>query len=160
MFLKLKKTKLPMKIVYCLSEKLKADPEYMNLVQALTLDNSRPYVGLNGTYGLFGSKEWWDNIEKGKIQLRCISGIIKRAYVAGQDPSPINNTIDLLLDDGTIETVGIYVNKDEDANLFKVGYKASVVYALDELKPEAQHNFGQKYNEIALEMAVSLEPLE
>ena len=42
MFLKLEKIKHPMKIVYRLSEKLKADPEYMTLVQALTLDNSRP----------------------------------------------------------------------------------------------------------------------
>lgn len=56
MFLKLEKTKHPMKIVYFLSEKLKANPEYMNLVQALTLDNSKPYVGLNGTYGLLAHK--------------------------------------------------------------------------------------------------------
>ena len=160
MFLKFEKTKHPMKIVYFLSEKLKANPEYMNLVQALTFDKSKPYVGLNGTYGLFGSQKWWESIEQGKIQLRSLSGIIKRSYVAGQDPSPINNTIDLLLDDGSIEAVGIYVNNDEDANLFKVGYMASVVYALDELKPEAMRNFGQKYHEITLEMAVSLEPVE
>ncbi len=69
MFLKLEKIKHPMKIVYRLSEKLKADPEYMTLVQALTLDNSRPYVGLNGTYGLFGSQKWWESIEQGKMTL-------------------------------------------------------------------------------------------
>ncbi|WP_392552112.1 hypothetical protein RHO14_11735 [Orbus wheelerorum] len=159
MFLKLEKMNHPMKIVYFLSEKLVVDPEYMNLVQSLTLDNSKPYVGLRGSYGLFGSQKWWENIEQGKIKLRSLSGIIKKAYVAGQDPSQINNTIDLLLEDGSIETVGIYVNKYEDANLFKVGYMASVVYALDELKPEAIRNFGQRYHEVTLEMAVSLEPI-
>ena len=49
MFPKLEKTKHPMKLVYRLSEKLKANPEYMTLVQALTLDNSKLYGGLNGT---------------------------------------------------------------------------------------------------------------
>ncbi|WP_176701267.1 hypothetical protein [Gilliamella sp. wkB108] len=56
--------------------------------------------------------------------------------------------------------MGINVNKDEDVNLFKVGYMASVVCTLDELKPEAMRNLGQKYHEITLEMAVSLESVE
>ncbi len=160
MLLKLNNTKVPMKLVYLLSEDLKEDPEYAVLVRALTLNKSKPYVGLNGTYGLFDSQEWWNNIEQGKMPLQILSGIIKRAYVAGQDPSPVNNTIDLLLDDGSIHMVGIYVNQKQDVNLFKVGHMVSIAYALDELKPEAIRNFGQKYNTIALEMVVSLEPVK
>lgn len=158
MLLKLENTKVPMKLVYLLSAELKADPEYVSLTQALTLDRSRPYVGLNGTYGLFGTQEWWDSINRGKMPLLFLSGIIKRAYVTGQDPSDFNNTIDLLLDDGTIQSIGIYTNQEEDSDFFKEGHITSIVYALDELKPEAMLNFGQKYNQIALEMAVSLEP--
>lgn len=160
MLLKLENSKVPMKMVYLLSEKLKVNPEYASLTQALTLDSTKPYVGLNGTNGLFGTKEWWDSIEQGRIPLLFISGVIKRTYVAGQDPSNFNNTVDLLLEDGTIQSVGIYTNKKEDSKLFKIGYNASIVYALDELKPQAMLNFGQKYNQIALEMAVSLEPIE
>ena len=63
----LENTQTPMKLVYLLSEELKADPEYVSLTQALTLDKSKPYVGLNGTYGLFGSQEWWAI----KIKCRC-----------------------------------------------------------------------------------------
>ncbi|OCG78880.1 hypothetical protein A9G42_02405 [Gilliamella sp. Nev6-6] len=160
MLLKLENSKVPMKMVYLLSEKLKVNPEYASLTQALTLDHTKPYVGLNGTNGLFGTKEWWNSIEQGRIPLLFISGIIKKAYVAGQDPSNFNNTLDLLLEDGTIQSVGIYANKKKDSKLFKIGYSASIVYALDELKPQAALNFGQKYNQIALEMAVSLEPVE
>ncbi|OCG39518.1 hypothetical protein A9G29_08880 [Gilliamella sp. Fer2-1] len=149
-----------MKLVYLLSEELKAKPEQITLAQSLTLDKSKPYMGLNGTNGLFGTKEWWNSIEQGRIPLLFISGIIKKAYVAGQDPSNFNNTVDLLLEDGTIQSVGIYANKKKDSKLFKIGYSASIVYALDELKPQAALNFGQKYNQIALEMAVSLEPVE
>jgi len=156
----LENTQTPMKLVYLLSEELKADPEYVSLTQALTLDKSRPYVGLNGTYGLFGSQEWWDSINQGKMPLLSLSGVIKKAYVAGQDPSDFNNTIDLLLDDGTIQSVGIYTNQNEDLSSFEKGHRASIVYALDELKPKAMLNFGQKYNKIALEMAVSLKPVE
>lgn len=67
-----------MKLVYLLSEELKADPEYVSLTQALTLDKSKPYVGLNGTYGLFGSQEWWDSINQGKMPLLSLSGVIKK----------------------------------------------------------------------------------
>ena len=160
MLLKLENSKVPMKLVYLLSEELKNDPEYVSLTQKLTLDKSKPYIGLNGTYGLFGSQEWWDNINNNKMPLLFLSGIIKRAYIAGQEPLRYNNTIDLLLDDGSIQMVGIYVNDKSNADLFKVGYKTSIIYALDELKSGAARNFGQKYNEIALEMAVSLEPVE
>ncbi|MWP61539.1 hypothetical protein [Gilliamella sp. Pas-s25] len=160
MLLKLENSKVPMKMVFLLSEELKNNPERVALTQALTLDKSKPTMGLKGINGLFGSKEWWNSIEQGRIPLLFISGIIKKAYVAGQDPSNFNNTVDLLLEDGTIQSVGIYTNKRVDSKLFKIGYSASIVYALDELKPQAVLNFGQKYNQIALEMAVSLEPVE
>jgi hypothetical protein len=160
MLLELENMNIAMKVVYLLSEELKQDPEYILLTQSLTLDEARPNMGLKGTHGLFGSREWWSSIEQRKMPLRFLSGIIKRAYVAGQDPSPLNNTIDLLLDDGTVQAVGIYVNDDKDTDFFKVGHMVSIVYALDELKPGAVLNFGQKYNQIALEMAVSLESVQ
>ena len=62
--------------------------------------------------------------------------------------------------EGTIQSIGIYTNQEEDSDFFKEGHITSIVYALDELKPEAMLNFGQKYNQIALEMAVSLEPVK
>ncbi|SCC25333.1 hypothetical protein GA0061080_105623, partial [Gilliamella intestini] len=101
MLLKLENSKVPMKMVYLLSEKLKKNPEKAALTQALTLDKTKPKMGLKGTNGLFGTKEWWNSIEQGRIPLLFISGIIKKAYVAGQDPSNFNNTVDLLLEDGT-----------------------------------------------------------
>lgn len=149
----------PMKKVYSLSEELKEDPEYAALTRSVTLDESKPNIGLNGTFGLFDTKEWWDNIKQRKMPLLFLNGVIKRSYVAGQDSSKFNNTIDLLLDDGSIKMTSIYVNNESDADLFKVGHAVSIVYALDELKPAAASLFGQKYNQIALEMAISLEPV-
>lgn len=160
MLLKLENSTVPMKMVFLLSEELKKNPERVALTQALTLDTSKPTLGLKGTNGLFGSKEWWDSIGQGRIPLLFISGIIKKVYVAGQDPSNFNNTVDLLQEDGTIRSVGIYTNRKADSKLFKIGYKASIVYALDEMKQQPDVDGSINRSKTALEMAVSLEPVE
>src|ERR1700741_3554408 len=104
MLLHLDEISEPMKMVYKLSEELENDHERVKLTQALTLDASKPSAGLKGVFGLFGSQEWWRNIEEKAIPLLYISGIIQRVYLAGQDASDLNNTIDLLLSDGSIRS--------------------------------------------------------
>ena len=161
MLLELEKAPVPMKLVYLLSEELKKNTKRMALAQALTLDKSRPTMGLKGTHGLFGSQEWWDNIEKREMPLLFLSGIIQRTYVAGQDPSPRDNSFSLLLDNGSIheESIYHYTNK-EDKNLFRVGSRVDIVYALDEMKQQPAPDGGVNYLDITLEMAVSLQPIE
>lgn len=159
MLLDLNSTGYLMKNVYLLSEELKLDTQQVALTQALTLNKSRPQMGLKGTHGLFGSDEWWENIGQKKMPLEFFSGVITRAYIAGQDESGMNNTIELLLDDGSIRTLGIYVNIPEDALLFQIGHRADIVYVLDELKLQPAPDGGDNYSKIALEMAVSLTPV-
>lgn len=161
MFLQLDKSATPMKRVYLLSRELEADPEQVALAQALTLNAAKPRMGLKGTLGLFGSPEWWASIEQRKMPLRFISGVIQRAYVAGQDESvTLNNAIDLLLDDGSVLMESIYVNNKDDVNLFRAGHWVEVAYALDELKRQPAQDGGVNYSDIVLEMAVSLEPIK
>lgn len=149
-----------MRCVYLLSEELQLDPGQIALTQALTLNQAKPQMGLKGTHGLFGSSEWWASIQERRMPLLFISGVITRVYVAGQDDSGINNTIDLLQDDGSVRTVGIYVNKPDDARLFQVGHRAEIVYVLDELKLQPARDGGVNYSKIALEMTVSVQPVE
>jgi hypothetical protein len=156
--LNVKEADRPMKLVYRLEEDLKKDKERVFLTQNLTLDKSRPFMGLKGTYGLFASREWWDSIREGKMPLMYYSGVILRAYVTGQDQRAVNNIIDLKIDDDSVRAVGIYVNNKADAKLFRVGYRASIVYALDELKKQPGPDGGVNYSKVALEMAVSLQP--
>jgi hypothetical protein len=159
MLLHLDKVGVPMKRVYLHSEKLKADPERVADAQALTLNKSKPLLGLKGTHGLYGSPEWWASIEQRKVPLLFVSGIVRRAYVAGQDGGNENNGIDLLLEDGSVRAEGIYVNDKADISLFRVGCQVELVYALDELKKQPAPDGGINYAEIPLEMAVSLEPI-
>jgi hypothetical protein len=160
MFLQLDKSGLPMKRVYLLSEELKANPEQVVLTQALTLNASRPHMGLRGTLGLFDSPEWWANIEQGKMPLKFTTGIIRRVSVAGMDGGDENNNIQLLLDDGSVIEEGIYVNDKADIALFRVGCRVELVCALDETKRQPAPDGGVNYSEVTLEMAVSLESVK
>jgi hypothetical protein len=160
MLLKLDNTKIPMKLVYSLSDELKEKPEQIALTQALTLDSSRPNMGLKGNNGLFGSDEWWDSIAQKKMLLLSVSGVITRTYVAGQDPSLLDNSFSLSLDDGSTceESIYSYI-KEEDKKLFRIGSKVEIIYARDELKRRMTSGEAAYLN-IVLEMAVSLKPVE
>jgi hypothetical protein len=114
-------------------------------------------MGLRGAHGLFASAEWWKNVESGTIPIRRVSGVIVDAYVAGQDASPFNNTVDLKCGDGVVRTVGLYANNPSDARLFRIGRVAEVVYVLDELKAQPSPTGDTDYLEIAVEMAVAVE---
>ncbi|MDN4065338.1 MULTISPECIES: hypothetical protein [Ralstonia solanacearum species complex] len=157
MLLRLEEFGVPMKLVFRFEDRLREDPMQIQLAQALTLNPAKPRMGLRGTHGLFGSLEWWASIREGRMPLLYLSGVVQRAYVAGQDPSDSNNTIDLKLNDGAVQTVGIYVNKKTDAGLFRPGCRVGIVYALDELKQQPAADGGINYAKIALEMAVSVE---
>lgn len=159
MLLKLDDAPASMRLVYLLSEDLKKDPRRVEMAQELSQDSSRPLMGLKGTHGLFGSDEWWDSIRDGRIPVSFISGIIRSAYVAGQDEYGLNNTVDLILEDGSIVPVGIYTNSNSDVALFKPGCMVRVVYAFDELRRQPAKDGGMNYSKVALEMAVSEAPV-
>lgn len=146
-----------MKKVFDLAIELETDPERVALTQALTLNTAKPQMGLAGTFGLFGSAEWWESIRDGRMPLQIVGGAITRVYRAGQDSSGPSNTVDVHAEDGSSQSVGIYLNDPHDLRLFRVGHSVGIAYALDELKPQAARN-GDTYSRIALEMAVTLVP--
>jgi hypothetical protein len=146
---------LMMKLVYQLSKDLQLDPEQVADAQALTLDQSRPNIGLKGTSGLFGSAEWWANISAGVMPVKRIAGFIERTYVAGQDRLSAPNTFDMRMTSGEMRMEGIYTNLPEDVALYRPGRKVEVVYVLDELKGTSPDG-GARYSEIVLEVSVEL----
>jgi len=146
--------------VFDLREELRVDPERVRLTQALTLNADKPTRGLKGTYGLFGSAEWWNNIEAKNIPLLKISGIIDRAYHAGQGETGPNNMIDLVTDDGQYMSVGIYLNDPKNVVFFKKGHQAEILYALDPLKQQPASDGSVNCSRVAVCMSVSTEPVE
>lgn len=93
-----------MKTIYNFKQRIKEDPEYIRKAHELTLNTTKPKAGLKGTYGLLGSKEWWDNLENGSIPQKEISGTIKKVYLTGQDNTEDFNTIDIETENKTLCT--------------------------------------------------------
>lgn len=93
MLLRLEDFCVPMKLVFRLEDRLRDDPERVRLAQALTLDSSRPRMGLRGTHGLFGSPEWWASIREGEIPLSIKMGLFCVPMLQGK--SQVHGTIQL-----------------------------------------------------------------
>lgn len=123
-----------MRTIYLLSKELADDPEQVRQTQELTLDRSRPQLGLKGSRGLFASTEWWEAISRGMIPTRTISGRILKVYVTGMERGLAPNTIDIRTDTGEEHVAGIYVNSRKDHSEFRAGRWVEIVYALDDLK--------------------------
>lgn len=147
-----------MKLVYDFAEVLREDIEQVKLAQALTLDTSRPRMGLRGDHGLFGSEEWWESIRNGHLKTVTHSGVIERTYFAGQDSRWGNqvNSFSLLLADGSLIDQSIYATKKIDRSLFVPGAVVLMVSALDELKSQPALDGGTNYSKVVLEVAISV----
>ncbi len=115
----------------------------MRSTHALTLD-STTNSGLSGVYGLYGTSEWWDNIEKGNIEIYIVSGVIadfSKGNVFVDDGAMINIISDNNQDD--IYEGVVFTNenlKKEYSHLYSIGNKIVVFYILDELKDKDTWN--------------------
>jgi hypothetical protein len=146
-----------MKLVYELAKDLERDPEQVRHTRELTLDASRPLMGLRGNCGLFATEEWWQSIKSGRLKTKPIAGVIETTYFAGQDArwGDEVNSMRLLLDDGTRHDDSIYALERSDAKLFIPGARVVLVYVLDQLKQQPAADGLVNYLDILLEVAVS-----
>ncbi|NHZ96740.1 hypothetical protein [Massilia sp. CCM 8734] len=157
MFLRLDEADVPMKLVYQLKEDLRRDPERVQQTQALTLNASRPCMGLSGRLGLYGSPEWWANIQNGVIRQEIVSGLITRVYISGWGEDEIN-AFSFVTPYEEVDHEDIHVINQADANLFQVGSRVDVLYCYYELKHQPAEDGTIVYLKEVVEMAVSLEP--
>ena len=147
-----------MKIVYTLRNKLERDPEHVRVAQALTLNKGKPSMGLKGAHGLYGSEEWWRNVDKGAIRRARYSGVIRELYVAGQDGDTEPNSFRIESNDGVKYGWGIVADEEADKALYQVGRWAEVETIFDELKrlnPDGSPTF----LEHPLRISLSTEPV-
>lgn len=146
------------KTVWNLREHLRANADEVRETQALTLDKTRPYMGLSGVSGLFGTSEWWDSIASGRIPTVNRAGTITKLVFAGQDSRRGGevNSFEMALDAGGVVLESIYTHRKEDRRLFKVGARVLTTYALDELKKQPAPEGGVNRLAILLEMRVEV----
>ena len=113
-------------------------------------------MGLAGTYGLFASPLWWQNIENGVMPLKQVLTKICKLYTCGQDDDEPLNSFDASTGDGSIHSEGICLNDIDDFKYFQIGKTVKMIYALDPLKELAQKKQKAAYSAILLELAIEV----
>ncbi|MFZ6713385.1 hypothetical protein [Undibacterium sp. TC9W] len=144
------------KLVYQLERYLQEHPDDMRDVQLLTLNDEKPYAGLKGVQGLYGSDEWWTNIRNGVIPSEQVTAQISDIFAVGfpGDNNPATE-LQLLLTDGSYKLLTMKANDPKDFKLFKIGCQIMTFHAFNELKNPSSY-FGKPYP-ILIEIAVSVD---
>lgn len=128
-----------MTTIYDLATALKSDPQQIADTQALTLDTSRPSIGLSGAYGLFASDDWWENLKTGIIPTRSYSGVIESVRFEGMHNEGRGFTMKLD-EDGTYE-YSCVANDKRDLKLHRPGVRLRVTTYLDKMKNGSEMEF-------------------
>ncbi|MEQ1618699.1 MAG: hypothetical protein ABL883_10190 [Terricaulis sp.] len=123
-----------MKVVYALKDELARDPERLRRTHALSLNKEKPLMGLAATHGLFGSPEWWRDVDKGLIRREQYRGVITRLFVAGMDYGDEPNSFEIESNDGVKFIWNMLSLEEGDASLYQVGRWAEIETVFTELK--------------------------
>jgi hypothetical protein len=84
-------------------------------------------LGLEPTHGLFGSAEWWRNIESRRLPLIQASGNITDIYSVGEAEHPEFTMVD---NAGIESSWTREANRTEDDDLYLIGRRVEVDYVL------------------------------
>lgn len=121
-------------IVFDIWEDMNERPDYYLELVKTSQDSRKPKLGMSIEFGLFGSAEWRQSIESGKIEKRKVMGQIIECFEAGQDNSGIPNTIRIVCEDGSLDECGMYTSGGVSENAYRVGTKIEATFLLHPLK--------------------------
>jgi hypothetical protein len=131
-----------LKEIYTLEKDLESDPKRVELAQKLTIDDSRPSMGLKGTYGLFASEKWWRNFHNNKIPKVIYNGVIEDVHFSGMHNE--SKSFTLRLDDGGIYKYSLVADQKSDLKLYKEGARLQVVTYIEKMKNGSEQDFVYK----------------
>ena len=120
--------------VYTLRRELENDPDGLKLTQQVSLDRKKDWVGLSARLGLYGTEEWWRNVESGAIPRAHYNGIIAETYYAGMDTDRRHNSFRMKTDEGRDFSWGMVPERSSYKGLYRPGHRAEIVTIFQELK--------------------------
>lgn len=100
MYIDLTSYTVELELVYEFSKDMLNNPNMIKDTHKLTLDESRPFMGIRGDKGLFATQEWWNNIYDRVIPSEIKSGVITRTYAAGMESLGQVNSFEYLDEEG------------------------------------------------------------
>ena len=109
---------------------LRKDTQRVEQVQKATLTTKD--FGIQPTHGLFGSPDWWRNIENGELPVQTLRGIISRVYMGSMGDWPEFQVASE--DNGITESFTRMFHKREQDAAYQVGKKIEVDYVWQKFK--------------------------
>ena len=158
MYIDLSSYPFELELVYEFSKDIANDPDMIRDTHKLTLDDTKPFMGLRGDKGLFATQEWWDNIHAKVIPSEIKSGVITRTYTAGMENLSEDNSFDYVDKKGDIYSEGIYTLNKAQKKLFKLNHLVVIYYVYDEMKSSTLED--PDFCPTVVEMAISVQPVK
>lgn len=121
---------------------LRQDFKYVEAAQAASL-SAKPF-GLKVVNGLFGSEEWWHNVETGVIPLIRYKGTITRLFRAGMHNE--SECFEIVGSDGQMFHYDCISLNRRDRKLYKVGAYVELAFVRQELKHPVLTTTGDIYD--------------
>jgi hypothetical protein len=128
-----------MQIIY----QLRRNQKFIDQVQRATLTTKE--FGIQQTHGLFGSPEWWENIETGKLMTHFVRGVIQRVHMGSQNDWPM---CEVLSDDGEISKWTREMQDFSSDSIYRIGAKIEIDYVLQKSKPDAPWSAGAEQKNV------------
>jgi hypothetical protein len=139
-----------MVIVY----QLRKDKQRMEAVQKATLTSRK--FGIMRTHGLFGSQEWWQKIESGKLAVHRLGGVITQLYMGGMRDTP---EFTMRSDAGEESSWLRYANGKELDDFYTVGCRIEIDYVLQRHRLLSDLSCLKKHKEV-IEIRLGNHPKE
>jgi hypothetical protein len=108
---------------------LREDADRIANVQRAT-STTRDF-GIEPTHGLFGSPEWWSNIDSGVLPTRTVRGVITRVYMASMNDWP---EFELRSDSGELSRWTREANTKQQAALYEANRRVELDYVVQHLR--------------------------
>lgn len=111
---------------------LRADTKFIERVQHATRTTKE--FGIEPTHGLFGTKEWWNQIANGSLPVVTLVGVIAKCYMGSMNDWPMFDLIDA---QGEKTSWTRQVNAREQDSSYREGSMAEIDFVLQNSRPLA-----------------------
>ena len=116
--------------------RLKDDVKHIADVQKAILTTED--YGIKITHGLFGSPEWWKNIDNGTLPLQTLKGKITRVYMSGHNDYP---EFEIVTEDGHKESF----TREAETEVLDAEYQPGREVEIDFVRQQPKKNLLEQF---------------
>lgn len=131
---------------------LRDDADHTAAVQRATLTTRE--FGVEPTHGLFGSTEWWQQIESGSLPLETLKGSISRVYMGSMGDWP---EFEMQCEDGSSHNFTRHQMPPDGSrdSLYKEGRKIEVDTVWQQFRREAPASHGPRDHRVVTAIRIA-----